>query len=190
MVFNRSCLRISRWPKGPPIREPAIRPKVAAAVQMVWAPVTPRCSRTGPKAPAVPCPPIIGMEPVHIPNSGESPMTCASPMESRFWDRIRAMMQNKIPPLFSTLKLAWKPTEVKKIIMQMVFNVSSKLNSSKWSPWRTQDRMENTSPPTTGAGIQKVSRAWMCIFRKTPRYKTPTARARVWYISRDKINFM
>ena len=49
---------------------PAIRPKVAPAVQRVVAPEIPKSSRIGPKAPAVPWPPTIGMEPVHKPTRG------------------------------------------------------------------------------------------------------------------------
>ena len=46
-------LYTSLFPRGPPIRLPKMRPKVAAAVQMVVAPFMFKSSSTGPKAPAV-----------------------------------------------------------------------------------------------------------------------------------------
>ena len=53
-VVRRFLLSISFLPIGPPIRLPAIRPNVAAAVHIVVAPAMLKSSRTGPKAPAVP----------------------------------------------------------------------------------------------------------------------------------------
>jgi hypothetical protein len=35
-----------------------------------------------------------------------------------------------LPPLFSTLRFAWKPTEVKNITMQTSFRISSNANSA------------------------------------------------------------
>ena len=75
---------IRLFAKGPPINEPATSPKVAAAVARVVAPSTFISSRSGPKAPAVPCPPIIGMEPVHIPISGFIPSSFESPTATKF----------------------------------------------------------------------------------------------------------
>ena len=88
-----------------------------------------------------------------------------------------------LPPLFRTFRLAWKPTEVKNITMHTFFSVSSKENSRMPKLWSTQVRMANTRPPTTGAGMQKVSRNLIFFRRKAPRNSTRTATATVWYIS-------
>ena len=53
-VDKRFLFSMRSFPKGPPIRLPAIRPNVAAAVLIVVAPFTLKSSSTGPKAPAVP----------------------------------------------------------------------------------------------------------------------------------------
>ena len=110
-VFKRSCFNISRLPIGPPISEPATNPNVAAAVQSVDAPEIPKSSSTGPNAPAVPCPPTIGIEPVLSPISGLTPTNFANPTETRFWLIISTITQTKNttrlnPPLFNTFKLA------------------------------------------------------------------------------------
>ncbi|MPM89747.1 hypothetical protein SDC9_136859 [bioreactor metagenome] len=47
-----------------------ISPKVADAIATVVAPTAPAFSNTGPKAPAVPCPPTIGTDAVESPISG------------------------------------------------------------------------------------------------------------------------
>jgi len=70
-----------------------------------------KSSSTGPKAPAVPCPPTIGMEPVHIPINGFNPNSLDNPTARKFWVIIRAMTSPKntamdFPPLFKTFKLA------------------------------------------------------------------------------------
>ena len=111
--------------------EPPMRPKVAAAVHRVLAPSRPRSSSTGPKAPAVPCPPTMGMEPVHMPTAASTPITWEKPIAATFWRTISAVTQTRkirrlTPPLFSTFRLAWKPTEVKNITIHTVFSVSSK----------------------------------------------------------------
>ena len=110
-VERRFFFSTRRFPKGPPIRLPVIRPKVAAAVQMVVAPWILKSSSTGPKAPAVPCPPTIGMEPVHIPINGFNPNSLDNPTARKFWVIIRVMTSPKntamdFPPLFKTFKLA------------------------------------------------------------------------------------
>ena len=112
-----------------------MRPKVAAAVQMVVAPFMFKSSSTGPKAPAVPCPPTIGIEPVHMPISGFKFKSFASPTAVRFCNMIRVITSPKntmsdLPPLFNTLRFAWKPTDVKKNTMQTSRSVSSKENSA------------------------------------------------------------
>ena len=55
-----------------------------AAVHIVVAPLTLKSSSTGPNAPAVPCPPTIGIEPVHIPISESSPITLDKPTATPF----------------------------------------------------------------------------------------------------------
>ena len=83
-VSIRFFFFISPFANGPPISEPATRPKVAAAVAKVVAPSTFISSSKGPNAPAVPCPPIIDMEPVHIPISGFIPRSFESPTATKF----------------------------------------------------------------------------------------------------------
>ena len=51
---------------------------------MVVAPLMLKSSSTGPNAPAVPCPPTIGIEPVHIPISGSKPRKCDIPTARKF----------------------------------------------------------------------------------------------------------
>ena len=110
-VSRRFFFSIRRLPIGPPIILPAIRPKVAPAVHKVLAPETPKSSRTGPKAPAVPCPPTIGIEPVQRPTRGLIWSSFASPTARKFWERINAItsprkMISDLPPLFSTFRFA------------------------------------------------------------------------------------
>ncbi|MPM44012.1 hypothetical protein SDC9_90690 [bioreactor metagenome] len=64
-------------PTGPPTKLPATNPNVAAANVIVVAFANPACSRTGAKAADVPCPPVIGMEPVAIPINGSTPISLA-----------------------------------------------------------------------------------------------------------------
>ena len=134
-VSNKPRFSINRLPSGPPTKLPEINPNVAAAVQIVVAPLMLKSSKTGPKAPAVPWPPTIGMEPVHIPTRGLKPSSLAIPTASRFWDTIKAMTRNKnrindFPPLRSTLRFAWNPTEVKKNTMHTSRKISSNENSA------------------------------------------------------------
>ena len=111
IVFRRSYFSIRPFPIGPPITLPAIRPKVAAAVQTVVAPSLPMLSKTGPKAPAVPCPPTIGMDPVQSPTSVGMRKSFARPIARKFWEMISRMTRpkntaNAFPPLRSTFKFA------------------------------------------------------------------------------------
>ncbi len=98
-------------PKGPPIILPNISPKVAAAVHIVVAPCTLKSSSTGPNAPAVPCPPTIGMEPVHIPISELRPNNFESPTATKFCVNISTITSPRntikdFPPFFNTLRFA------------------------------------------------------------------------------------
>ena len=94
-----------------------------------------KSSSTGPKAPAVPWPPTIGIEPVHIPIRGSSPKALASPTAVTFWRSINTITSPRktisdLPPLFKTLRFAWNPTDVKKNTIQTSRKVSSKENSA------------------------------------------------------------
>ena len=135
-VSIRFFFSISFLPIGPPTKLPAIRPNVAAAVQIVVAPEMLKSSRTGPKAPAVPWPPTIGIEPVHKPINGSSPNNFDTPTAKPFWKIISKITSARkiikdFPPLFKTFKFAWKPTDVKKNTMQTSLKVSSNENSAK-----------------------------------------------------------
>ena len=71
----------------------------------------PKSSSTGPKAPAVPWPPTMGMEPVHRPTSGSICSRLASPTAIKFWLTISTMTTPRntiiaLPPLFSTFRFA------------------------------------------------------------------------------------
>ena len=90
---------------------PNISPNVAAAVHMVVVPCTLKSSSTGPNATAVPCPPTIGIEPVHIPISELSPRSFESPTATRFCVNISTITSPRnitidFPPFLSTLRLA------------------------------------------------------------------------------------
>ena len=110
-VSNRFFFSIRRFPTGPPSILPAISPKVAPAVQRVVAPLIPKSSRTVPKAPAVPCPPTIGIDPVHKPTSGLILRILERPTASKFCEKISTITSprktiNAFPPLFNTFKFA------------------------------------------------------------------------------------
>ena len=120
--------------------------------------------------------------------SGLIPSASESPTAARFCTTISANRHTRnisrlSPPARSTFTLAWNPTDVKNITMQTFFSVSSKLNSTIPNTNSRQDATAKMIPPTTGAGIQKVSRKRILFFRNPPRNRTPTAIARVWYMS-------
>lgn len=103
-VARRFFFSIRRRPRGPPIKLPTIRPNVADAVHIVVAPLTLRLSSTGPKAPAVPWPPTIGIDPVHKPINGLMCRTPEIPSASRFWRTIKKISRTRniisdLPPL-------------------------------------------------------------------------------------------
>ena len=65
----------------------------------------------GPKAPAVPCPPTIGIDPVHNPTNGLMFNNFESPTARKFWDIIKVITNPRntiiaFPPLFKTLRFA------------------------------------------------------------------------------------
>ena len=64
--------------------EPAISPKVAEAIATVPAPFIPSASIVGAIAAEVPCPPVIGVEPVINPRSGLIPMSCERKIATTF----------------------------------------------------------------------------------------------------------
>ena len=69
---------------GPPRLDPAIRPKVAAAIATLLAPVWPNSSTIGAIAAAVPCPPVIAVEPVNSAISGSIPVAYPIPTATIF----------------------------------------------------------------------------------------------------------
>ena len=77
--FLQLYFAISLSPTGPPIIEPATRPKVAAAIDTVRPASSPYLCSSGPKAADVPWPPVRGIEPAAIPSKGDSPKSCAIP---------------------------------------------------------------------------------------------------------------
>ena len=119
----RPSLLIRRRATGPPIKPPNTKPNVAEAIPNPVAPTKPNLfSKSGPHAPAVPCPPVRVIEPVIRPISGSSPKTFAKPTPTKFCTMINApttavKITNGRPPAFRREKSALKPIEVKKISM-------------------------------------------------------------------------
>ena len=62
----------------------------------------PKSSSTGPKAPAVPWPPTMGMEPVQRPTSGSTPSRLASPTVRKFW----LLNMNTIPAIIGAMLIS------------------------------------------------------------------------------------
>ena len=156
----RAFRRIRPSPSGPPRREPATRPKVAAAMAMDEAPVRPICSSRGAKPPAVPCPPLMGMEPTAIPSRALWPIPRAIPMEMTFCITMRTATRpittrSAFPPFFRTLKSDWNPTDVKKSIMHKSFTDPSMRHSTPKMEYTASTSSEIMMPPVTGAGMQK-----------------------------------
>ena len=131
---NNLCFFISLLAIGPPIADPIISPKVAEAIAIAFAPlyIGPRASIVGATAADVPCPPVIGVDPVINANNGGSPTNFDSPTATAFCKiHSPAATKRKIttffPPFFSTLRLALNPTLVKNITIKNFCNVSSNL---------------------------------------------------------------
>ena len=80
-----------------------------------------------------------------------------------------------MPPLLIIRILAWKPTEVKKITMHTFLSVSSNTNSTIPVVYKIQEITAKRSPPTTGDGIQNLSRTAMRRLRSLPANSIMTA---------------
>ena len=75
---------ISLLANGPPRLDPAISPKVAAAIATLFAPVWPSSSTMGAIAAAVPCPPVMAVEPVNRAINGSTPVKYPTPTATTF----------------------------------------------------------------------------------------------------------
>ena len=171
---------MSDSPSGPPSSEPATRPKVAAAIVMEDAPVRPSSSRSGEKPPEVPWPPLIGMDPAAMPNSGDSPSPRAMPTEIRFCAAMSTatrpiITSSGFPPCLSAFMSDWKPTEVKNSIMHRSLTDPSKVHSTPREYKRSVIK-ETRRPPETGAGMQNRFRKGIFLVNSMPRSRahTPT----------------
>ena len=174
----RRCRRMSDSPSGPPSSEPATRPKVAAAIVIEDAPVRPNSSRSGEKPPEVPWPPLIGMDPAAMPNSGDSPSPRAIPTEIRFCTAMSTatrpiIKSSGFPPCLSAFKSDWKPTEVKKSIMHKSFTEPSKEHSTPRA-YKRRVSKETSRPPETGAGMQNRFKKGICRVNSIPRSRAHT----------------
>ena len=135
---NRSderCFRINLSATGPPMTDPAINPNVAAAIEIVAAPCNPMLSNTALNPPAVPCPPAIEIDPAAIPIRGFVSNSLQMPIGIKFCvammptNRI-SIMTKVLPPCLMTLRLDWKPTEVKNANINTSFKVPSNVTST------------------------------------------------------------
>ena len=119
----RCILLMRRRATGPPMRPPATRPKVAQAMPMSVALARPIFSRSGPQPAAVPCPPVMVMEPATRPSSGFWSSATASPTPTAFWTAIKTpttmvKMTSGMPPAFRREKSALRPMEEKNTSMK------------------------------------------------------------------------
>ena len=88
-----------------------------------------------------------------------------------------------LPPFRSTFMLDWKPTEVKKSIMQRSFTVPSKRHSTPKTLKRSSVRREIRRPPETGGGMQKRLRKGIFRVKNIPRRRASTPTPALAYIS-------
>ena len=189
-AFARWRVRMRNSPSGPPMREPATRPKVAAAIVMAGAPTSPISSRTGEKPPAVPWPPLIGMEPAAMPSSGFRCIPFAMPTARRFWSAMRTatrpiITRRGFPPCLSTRTSDWKPTEVKKSIIAMSLIVPSNVKFIPKMACRSRMKSDTASPPDTGAGMQNRLSQGNRRVKRTPRKRAVMPVPAVIYISSE-----
>ena len=101
-------------PSGPPVKEPATNPNVAAANVIVFAALKPKFSKGTANTADVPWPPVIGIEPVASPISGFIPkiLQIITPIPFCNTTRILETISNFtvfIPPFFKRDILAVKP---------------------------------------------------------------------------------
>ena len=175
-----SFLRIIRSANGPPIIEPAIKPKVAAAIPIVPAPYRPIPSRTLANPPAVPWPPVMDILPEAIPIKGLTPMSLAIPMGIRFCRAImttnrESIITRSLPPCLMTFRSLWKPTLVKNASIKTSFNVPSNETSTWNQPYSAKVSNEKMIPPLTGEGTQNFWRKATFLVKTIPtsRAKAP-----------------
>ena len=175
-----SFLRIILSANGPPSMEPAIKPKVAAAMAMVPAPCSPMFSSTPANPPAVPCPPVMDILPEAMPIRGSTPMRRVIPMGIKFCMVIMmtnrtSMMIRSLPPRFKTFRSLWKPTLVKNATIKTSFNVPSNDTSTLNQPYNTRVINEKMMPPLTGDGTQNFCKKLILLVKNIPtmRAKAP-----------------
>ena len=85
---------------------PATKPKVAEAIATDVAPSTPIAFIVGPKAPALPWPPTMGMDPVHRESKGGTFNNLPIPRAIMFWQIIKQAIRTRninicFPPCFN-----------------------------------------------------------------------------------------
>ena len=157
------CLIIRLFAIGPPSIEPAISPKVADAIATASAPFIPRASILGAIAAEVPCPPVIGVDPVINARSGLIPTNPERRTATRFCAKHKPMARRRkintfFPPFFRTFKLALNPTLVKNITIKNVCNVVSNFIVIILDCLSIKAIIEKRNPPITGDGIQYFSK--------------------------------
>ena len=123
------------------------------------APVCPNSSTIGAIAAAVPCPPVIAVEPVSNAISGSTPVKYPTPTATTFCSitNITAIIRNIttfFPPTFNNLQLALKPILVKNNVIKKLCNVLSNSKITKLVFLKIKLIIANKKPPTTGEGIQ------------------------------------
>ena len=143
----------------PPIKLPITNPNVAEAKETVVAPATPISSNNGPKEPAVPCPPTIGIDPVHKPNNGLRLNTVAKEAPKASCNTTKSIAKARniptlIPPFFNIFKLAVYPILVKNAVIKIFWSVISKFIVAILVILKISTSTANNNPPITGAGIQ------------------------------------
>ena len=158
-MTSRFFLLINLFASGPPKLDPAISPKVAAAIATLFAPEYPISSTIGAIAAAVPCPPVIAVEPVSNAISGLIPVAYPILTATIFCSTTNIIADNKnkttfLPPTFSNLQLALKPILVKNNVIKKLCSVLSNSNITKLVCLSTKLSIANKNPPITGDGIQ------------------------------------
>ena len=123
-----------------------------------------------------------------MPTSGSSPIPFAMPKERRFCTTINratstTIITSGLPPLFSILRLDWKPTEVKNSIMQRSLMVPSKSKSAFRAAWSASVSSDTSSPPDTGAGMHRRFNTGTERVKNIPRSRAITPTPAVIYIS-------
>ena len=99
------------------------------------------------------------------------------------------MTSSGFPPFLSTLKSDWKPTEVKKSIMQISCTVPLKRHSSPKTEYKNRVVREMRRPPETGAGMQNFFRKESFLVKYIPRMRAKTPTPALAYMSSDNTMF-